>query len=161
MFDKDKLKNIKLLVYDFDGVMTNNKVYIDQDGKETVQVNRGDGLGISEIKKMDIEQIIISTEANPVVSERAKKLNIFCLQGIENKKVALIDYCQKNDYELQYVAYVGNDINDKEVMEIAGVTFCPSDAHKSIITISDHILNTKGGDGVIRELLDLITNIKG
>ena len=161
MFDKDKLKNIKLLVYDFDGVMTNNKVYIDQDGKETVQVNRGDGLGISEIKKMDIEQIIISTETNPVVSERAKKLKIFCLQGIENKKVALIDYCQKNDYELQYVAYVGNDINDKEVMEIAGVTFCPSDAHKSIITISDHILNTKGGDGVIRELLDLITNIKG
>ena len=141
--------------------MTNNKVYVDQNGNETVQVNRADGLGISEIKKMDIEQIIISTETNPVVSERAKKLKIFCLQGIENKKVALIDYCKQNDYELQYVAYVGNDINDKEVMEIAGVTFCPSDAHKNIIIISDYILNTKGGDGVIRELLDLITNNKG
>lgn len=141
--------------------MTNNKVYVDQNGNETVQVNRADGLGISEIKKMDIEQIIISTETNPVVLERAKKLKIFCLQGIENKKVALIDYCQQNDYELQSVAYVGNDVNDKEVMEIAGVTFCPSDAHKNIIIISDYTLRTKGGNGVIRELLDLITNIKG
>jgi len=155
------IRDIKLIIYDFDGVMTDNKVYIDQNGNEMVQVSRGDGLAVSEIKKLDIEQIIISTETNPVVSTRAKKLNIFCLQGIKNKKAALIDYCQKNDYELQYVAYVGNDINDKEVMEIAGITLCPSDAHKSIINISDHILNTKGGDGLIRELLDLITDIKG
>ena len=152
---------IKLIVYDFDGVMTDNKVYVDQDGKETVQVNRGDGLGISEIKKLGIEQIIISTEKNPVVMKRAAKLNIKCLQGIENKKSALINYCQKNDFELQNVAYVGNDINDKEVMEIAGTTYCPSDAHKSIQDISDNILKTKGGDGVIRELLDLITKQKG
>ena len=151
---------IKLIVYDFDGVMTDNKVYVDQDGKETVQVNRGDGLGISEIKKLGIEQIIISTEKNPVVMKRATKLNIKCLQGIENKKSALINYCQKNDFELLNVAYVGNDINDKEVMEIAGTTYCPSDAHKSIQIISDYILKTKGGDGVIRELLDIITNNK-
>jgi len=152
---------IKLIVYDFDGVMTDNKVYVDQDGKETVQVNRGDGLGISEIKKLGIEQIIISTEKNPVVMKRATKLNIKCLQGIENKKSALINYCQKNDFELQNVAYVGNDINDKEVMEIAGTTYCPSDAHKSIQDISDNILKTKGGDGVIREILDIINKEKG
>jgi len=154
------IKN-KLIVYDFDGVMTDNKVYVDQDGKETVQVNRGDGLGISEIKKLGIEQIIISTEKNPVVMKRATKLNIKCLQGIENKKSALINYCQKNDFELQNVAYVGNDINDKEVMEIAGTTYCPSDAHKSIQDISDNILKTKGGDGVIREILDIINKEKG
>ena len=151
---------IKLIVYDFDGVMTDNKVYVDQDGKETVQVNRGDGLGISEIKKLGIEQIIISTEKNPVVMKRAEKLNIECLQGIENKKSALINYCQKNDFELLNVAYVGNDINDKEVMEIAGTTYCPSDAHKSIQIITDYILKTKGGDGVVREILHLITNNK-
>ena len=68
---------IKLIIYDFDGVMTDNKVYIDQSGKEMVQVNRGDGLGVSEIKKLGIEQIIISTEKNPVVTTRAKKLVIF------------------------------------------------------------------------------------
>ena len=147
---------IRLIVYDFDGVMTNNKVYVDQDGNETVQVNRGDGLGISEIKKLGIEQIIISTEKNPVVMKRAIKLDIKCLQGIENKKEALIDYCENNNFDLQNVAYVGNDINDREVMGIAGKTYCPFDAHKSIQDISDNILRTKGGDGVIRELLDLI-----
>ena len=151
---------IKLIVYDFDGVMTDNKVYVDQDGKETVQVNRGDGLGISEIKKLGIEQIIISTEKNPVVVKRAEKLGIGCMQGIENKKAALIDYCENNNFDLQNVAYVGNDINDQEVMEIAGTTYCPSDAHKSIQIVSDYILKTKGGDGVVREILDLITNNK-
>ena len=150
------MKNIKLIVYDFDGVMTNNKVYMDQNGNEMVQVNRADGLGVSEIKKLGIEQMIISTETNPVVLTRAKKLGINCLQGIDNKKDALKDYCFENQIELTNVIYIGNDINEKDVMEIAGITFCPSDAHKSIINISDHALNTRGGDGVIRELLDLI-----
>ena len=152
---------IELLVYDFDGVMTDNKVYVDQDGKETVQVNRGDGLGISEIKKLGIEQIIISTEQNPVVSTRAQKLGIPCLQGIENKKMALFDYCKENDIDLKNVAYVGNDINDKNVMENTGLTFCPADAHESIKIFSDHVLKTKGGHGVIRELFDLINSKKG
>ena len=156
-----KFKNIKLIVYDFDGVMTDNKVYVDQNGREMVQVNRADGLGVSEIKKLGIEQIIISTEKNPVVTTRAKKLGIYCLQGIENKKDVLINFCQKNDYDLEYVAYVGNDINDKEAMEIVGYSFCPDDAHGSIKKISNHILDTKGGNGVIRELLDFINNKKG
>ena len=89
------LNLIQLIVYDFDGVMTDNRVYVDQDGREMVRVNRADGLGISGIKKIGIQQIIISTEKNPVVSTRAKKLGIPCLQGIDNKKKALIDYCKK------------------------------------------------------------------
>jgi 3-deoxy-D-manno-octulosonate 8-phosphate phosphatase (KDO 8-P phosphatase) len=153
---KIDLNNIKLIVYDFDGVMTDNKVYLDQHGSEMVQVNRADGLGVAELKKLKIKQIIISTEKNPVVVKRAEKLGIGCMQGIENKKAALIDYCENNNFDLQNVAYVGNDINDKEVMGIAGTTYCPLDAHKSIQDISDYILKTKGGDGVIRELLDLI-----
>ena len=152
---------IILIVYDFDGVMTNNKVYVDQNGKEMVQVSRADGLGVSEIKKLGIEQIIISTEKNPVVVKRAEKLGIGCMQGIENKKAALIDYCQNNDYDLKYVAYVGNDVNDKDAMEIVGYSFCPIDAHGSIKKISNHILDSKGGNGVIRELLEFINNKKG
>ena len=152
---------INLLVYDFDGVMTDNKVFIDQNGREMVQVNRADGLGVAEIKKLGIDQIIISTEKNPVVTARAKKLNIKCLQCIENKKEALQKYCSENNYDLQYIAFVGNDINDMEAMKIAGYSFCPVDAHGSIKKISNHILDTKGGQGVIRELLDFITNNKG
>ena len=155
-FDK-----IILIVYDFDGVMTDNKVYVDQNGSEMVQVNRADGLGVAEIKRLGIEQIIISTEKNKVVSARARKLNIPYMQGIDNKKAALMDYCQKNGIDLKDVAYVGNDINDKDAMEIAGATFCPADAHESINATSDHILKSKGGHGVIRELLDVIIEQKG
>ena len=149
-------KKIKLIVYDFDGVMTDNKVYIDQNGNEMVQVNRADGLGVAEIKKMEIEQIIMSTETNPVVSARAIKLDIPCLQGLDNKKDALLDYTKKNDIDLKNIAYVGNDINDKDAMAIAGFSFCPADAHETIKEISDHVFKRNGGDGVIRELLDLI-----
>ena len=149
-------KKIKLIVYDFDGVMTDNKVYINQNGSEMVQVNRADGLGVAEIKKMGIKQIIISTEKNPVVSARANKLDVPCLQGVANKKYALTDYCQKNDIQILQVAYVGNDINDKDAMAIAGLSFCPADAHETIKEISDHVFKRNGGDGVIRELLDLI-----
>ena len=140
--------------------MTDNKVYVDQNGNELVQVSRADGLGVSEIKKLGIEQIIISTETNLVVSKRAQKLGIKCLQGIENKKKILLDFCKNNNYDLQNVAYIGNDINDKDVMEIVGISFCPADAHQSILNISDHVLITKGGDGVIRELFNLIIDQK-
>ena len=154
------MKIISLIVYDFDGVMTDNKVYIDQNGNEIVQVNRADGLAVAEIKKLGIEQIILSTEVNPVVAQRAMKLQIPYLQGIDNKKDSLIDYCKINDIDIRQVAYVGNDINDKDAMKIVGITFSPSDAHHSIHSLSDHILNSKGGDGIIRELLDYLIQQK-
>tara|TARA_Y100000996_G_scaffold412752_1_gene399555 strand:+ start:1173 stop:1634 length:462 start_codon:yes stop_codon:yes gene_type:complete len=152
------MNKLKLLVYDFDGVMTDNKVYIDQNGIESVQVNRADGLGVSEIKKLGLKQLIISTEKNSVVGSRAEKLKIPFLQGIDDKKSSLIKYCKEINIDLRDVGFVGNDINDKEVMEIVGVSICPYDAHKDIIHISDKILKSKGGDGVVREILDLIIN---
>jgi len=150
------IKDIKYFFYDFDGVMTNNKVFIDENGNEMVEVNRSDGLGIAEIKKLGIKQIILSTETNPVVSRRAEKLGIKCMQGIENKKEALTEYCMKHNIQLMDVAFVGNDINDKEAMIIAGNSFCPIDAQKSITNISNYVLGSKGGEGVIRELYDIL-----
>lgn len=153
-----KLTKLKLIVYDFDGVMTNNKVFTDETGHEFVQVNRADGLGVSEIKKMGLQQIILSTEKNPVVSARAKKLGIPCLQGIDNKAETLKGYCKDRAIEINEIAYVGNDINDLEAMNIAGVTFCPSDAHERIKAVSDVLLKSKGGDGVVREIFDCLTD---
>jgi len=151
------MKPIKLLVYDFDGVMTDNKVYLDQYGNEMVQVSRADGLGVSEIRKLGIQQIILSTEINPVVAARAKKLDLFCLQGVDNKAQALVDYCENHQIELSEVAYVGNDINDFEAMKLVGITLCPADAHVSIKEISQYILDSKGGEGVSREIFGLLT----
>ena len=147
---------IEYIFYDFDGVMTNNKVLIDGFGNELVEVNRSDGLAISEIKKLGIGQAIISTETNNVVSKRALKLKIPCLQGIKDKKKALKEYCLKEKVDIKYSLFVGNDLNDFEVMNSIGYAICPSDAYKDIIKISDHVLKSKGGQGVIREILDLI-----
>ena len=151
----------KLIVYDFDGVMTDNKLYVDQDGKEMVQVNRADGLGVAEIEKLGILQIIISTEKNPVVTTRAEKLGIPSIQGISKKEMILSEYCENQSIELESVVYVGNDINDLEAMGLVGYSVCPADAHDSIKSIANHVLKTKGGKGVIRELLDILTTQKG
>jgi 3-deoxy-D-manno-octulosonate 8-phosphate phosphatase (KDO 8-P phosphatase) len=153
--------NITLVVYDFDGVMTDNKVYIDQTGNEMVQVSRADGLGISKIKEMNIEQIILSSETNTVVSARAQKLGLFCLQGVSRKEEALKKYCEKNKFKLNNVAFLGNDINDFQAMELVKYRFSPSDAHSSIKNISTKVFKSKGGDGVIRELYDLLNKKEG
>ena len=150
------LNNIELIVYDFDGVMTDNHLFLDENGKELVRVSRADGLGVSEIKKLNIKQIILSTETNTVVSMRAKKLGIPCIQGVDNKKEKLYEYINVRKINLFNVIFVGNDLNDLEVMKTVGYKICPADAHKDIIKISDLVLKTKGGQGITRELLELL-----
>lgn len=150
---------MKLLVYDFDGVMTDNKVNVNQSGKESVRVSRADGLAISEIKKLGIPQLIISTEKNEVVQRRAEKLSIPCLNGIDDKKDTLLLYLEENHIDLEKVAYIGNDTNDLDVMRLVGLPIAPSDAHESIKKISKIITTSKGGNGVIRELYDLLTKV--
>ena len=151
---------IDLIVYDFDGVMTDNKVYIDQNGNEIVRVNRADGLGVSEIKKIGIDQIIISTEKNPVVKKRAQKLQIPCINEADDKAEELKRYCSDNGIELADVIYVGNDINDIDAMNLVGWPMCPADSHDSVKDISKFVFTCKGGEGIVRELIDLI-NRKG
>ena len=151
------MNSIKLIVYDFDGVMTDNKVYLDQHGNEMVQVSRADGLGVSEISKLGISQMILSSETNLVVGARAIKLNLPCIQGVKDKAQALTDYCENHKVTLSEVAYVGNDLNDLEVMKLVGTTLCPADAHVNIKEISKYILESKGGEGVAREIFDLLT----
>lgn len=153
---KINLKDIQSIVYDFDGVMTDNKAFTFEDGQEAVIVNRGDGLAIAMIKDKGIPQIIISTESNQVVSARAKKLGIPLLHNIEDKKKCLMEYCQKNKYDLKKTVYIGNDLNDLEVMKIVGMPMCPEDAHQDIKKIAKYVLNKEGGEGVIREFADLL-----
>ncbi len=151
--------DIKLIVYDFDGVMTDNRVFVTQDGKESVACNRGDGLGIDMIKGMSIPQIILSTETSNVVLQRAEKLGIFAIHGTGNKKNSLSSYCLKKDIFLKKVLYVGNDLNDIDVMRRVGFPICPADAHEKIRELSIHITKAKGGGGVVRELADWLTNL--
>lgn len=154
---KVDIKDIQLIVYDFDGVFTNNKVLVFEDGKEAVFCNRADGLAIQKIKGLGISQMILSTEANPLVKARAKKLNLPVIHNLKDKKRTLLEYCNKHNYNLKNILYVGNDINDLEAMKLAGHSVAPSDASFQIKKIAKIITRAKGGEGVIRELFDILS----
>jgi len=147
----------ELIVYDFDGVMTDNKVIVREDGLESVACNRGDGMGINMIKKLDIPQIILSTETNPVVLARAQKIGIPAIGGSKNKRAALQDYCAQNSITMHRTYFVGNDMNDYEAMKSAGFGIAPRDAHLDVKELAGIVTMAIGGAGVIRELADLLT----
>ncbi len=151
-----KIRDIELIIYDFDGVFTDNRVLLFEDGREAVFVNRGDGLAVKEIKKMGIPQMIVSTETNPVVGARAGKLQIGLIRAVEDKKAVIRDYLKKNKIRKEHVIFVGNDINDKEAMEYVGWPIAPANAHGDIKKIAKIILDSRGGHGAIRELLDIL-----
>ena len=148
-----------LIVYDFDGVMTDNSVFVDEKGKEYVRVNRGDGYAVRMIKtRLNIPQIILSTEENPVVLKRAEKLNIPVINNSgDNKKQLLIEYLQDNGFNSQNTLYIGNDLNDLEAMAICGYRCCPADAQPEIKSIVQYVFNSCGGYGVIRELYRILS----
>lgn len=153
-----KLRDIKLFVYDFDGVMTNNRVIVDENGKESVVCNRSDGLAVQLIKDMGIQQLIMSTEKNNVVRRRAEKLKLEVLNNVSNKKECLEAYCSENGIDVLDTLFIGNDLNDQEVMETCGLSVCPSDAAPEIKEIATLMTNAKGGEGVIRELYTKLRN---
>jgi len=145
---------IKLLIYDFDGVMTDNTAFVSQDGHEMVRVNRSDGLAIKALKKVGLKQMIISTEENSVVRVRANKLGIPVLQNCEDKLSAVKDVCEKEGVRPSEVVFVGNDINDLEAMQYVGTPVSPNDGYPSVRNIAKVVTDAKGGQGVIRELYE-------
>jgi YrbI family 3-deoxy-D-manno-octulosonate 8-phosphate phosphatase len=147
------LKNIELIVYDFDGVFTNNKVIVREDGIESVVVSRADGMAINKIREMGITQLILSTEKNKIIESRAKKIGISFFNSIDDKKAFLKTYCNDNNISFKNVIYVGNDLNDLEAMKMIGYPICPADACDEIKNISKLILITNGGEGIARELI--------
>ena len=148
--------SIKALVMDFDGVHTDDRAEIKPGALESVSVSRADGLGISMLKKANFPMLILSKEQNPVVSERANKLGIEVLQGIDNKLPELKNWCQKNNLELEDVCYMGNDINDLECLQAVGWPATPADAKPIVLTTARLVSSKNGGHGAVREICDLI-----
>jgi len=153
---KIKLDDLDALIFDFDGVLTDNKVHLDQNGNEWVSCNRSDGLAFIVLEKLKKPTYIISTEKNKVVAARAKKLKTPVLFGIQDKFEALKKLSIKKRFNLDKTLYVGNDLNDYEALKLCGYSACPSDSHKKIKKISTFKLDAKGGSGVVRELLEEI-----
>ncbi len=160
------IKDIHTFIFDFDGIFTNNKVLISSKGEEFVICDRGDGLAFNLINKyiltknLNLNIFILSKEKNKVVETRAKKLNIICYQGIDNKKDFIINYLTKKygvaniDSAVKGIIYFGNDINDYHAMHLSGYSVAPVNSHPLILEIADLIIPKKGGEGFIRTFVE-------
>jgi 3-deoxy-D-manno-octulosonate 8-phosphate phosphatase (KDO 8-P phosphatase) len=148
--------SVKVLFVDFDGVMTDNMVYISQEGTEMVRCSRSDGVGVKLLTKSNIQVIVLSSEKNEVVTKRCLKLQIVCFQGVENKKEIAQGILKKSGLTWTDAAFVGDDVNDLELLNSVKYSFCPSDAQEGVRLICEHILETRGGHGVLRELANLL-----
>lgn len=153
-----KREEIDLIVYDFDGVMTDNRVIVDENGKESAVVSRGDGYGVGMIRRLGIPQMILSTEVNPIVAHRAEKLKIPVVHNVPEKAEALKAYCSENGYEPERVLYIGNDLNDYAAMQLVGYKGAPADAEEEILKIADWVSSKIGGYGVVRELARILSD---
>jgi N-acylneuraminate cytidylyltransferase len=151
--------SLQAIVFDFDGVLTDDRVWVDQDGRETVCCSRRDGLGFDLLRATGIQLFILSTETNLVVAQRAKKLKISCIQGSNDKALAVQALARDNGFSLSEVLYVGNDINDLEAMKLCGYSACPSDAHAEVKKITTFHLQTSGGNGVVREIVESLLGL--
>jgi YrbI family 3-deoxy-D-manno-octulosonate 8-phosphate phosphatase len=152
---QDIISKIRLVAFDFDGVFTDNKVYVFEDGSEAVRCSRGDGMGLQKLRRLGLETIIISTETNPVVSARARKLKMRCVQQCEDKRAELDKIIQEMGVSLTEVAYVGNDINDAACLKCVGLPIVVQDAHPDVLPLAKYRTQRPGGCGAVREICDL------
>jgi YrbI family 3-deoxy-D-manno-octulosonate 8-phosphate phosphatase len=148
------IRRIRLVAFDFDGVFTDNMVYVLEDGSEAVRCFRSDGIGLQKLKKWNIETVIISTEANPVVSARARKLKIRCIQDCQDKRAALEDIAREKNITLNEIAFVGNDINDLPCLECVALPIVVQDAYPDVVPAALYQTKRPGGHGAVREICD-------
>ena len=152
---KELINKIRLIAFDFDGVFTDNMVYVMEDGTEAVRCYRSDGIGLQKLRRLGIEMVIISTEANPVVSARARKLKIHCVQNCQDKRAELENIVTEMGLTLDAVAFVGNDINDQSCLECVGMPIVVQDAFPDVIPLARYRTQKRGGYGAVREICDL------
>lgn len=148
--------DIDAVVLDFDGTQTDDRVLIDSDGREFVSVHRGDGLGIAALRKSGLTMLILSTEQNPVVAARARKLKIPVLHGIDRKDLALKQWCEEQGIAPERVLYVGNDVNDLPCFALVGWPVAVASAHDVVRGAARAVTTVSGGDGAIREIASWI-----
>lgn len=146
---------VSTLLMDFDGVLTDDMVYTDQEGRETVRTSRSDGMGLDMLHAQGkVKSIIISREVNPVVSARAQKLKLEVYQGVLSKEVVVRQLIAERQLNPQEIIYVGNDLPDLAVLPLVGFFACPADARAQVLRQADYVLQHQGGQGAIRELVD-------
>ena len=148
IISQEVLASVRLLVFDFDGVFTDNAVYVNQEGIESIRCWRSDGLGLARLRSIGVHILIISTELNPVVTVRAQKLKIPC--------AAIVEACKELDIDPAHTMFVGNDINDIPALNTVGIPVAVADAYPETYSHIVYQTDKPGGYGAVREVCDLI-----
>jgi 3-deoxy-D-manno-octulosonate 8-phosphate phosphatase (KDO 8-P phosphatase) len=155
------LARVRLVVFDFDGVFTDNRVLVHQDGSEAVFCSRADGLGVQLLQRAGVACVVLSTETNPVVEARCRKLDLPCVQGAWDKVAALERLLAERGVEATDVAYVGNDVNDLACLARVGVPIVVADAHPAVKAVATLVTTRRGGEGAVREICEWLLEARG
>ncbi len=147
-----KIPKPKILFTDFDGCLTDDRVWLNQDGEEFVAANRKDGLAVKRLKNLGIEIVITSTETNKVVLARGNKMGVEVLQGLADKAESIDQFLKQKNLTWNDVWYIGNDVNDLGAITKAKLSICPADAVEKVIKTVDIVLKTNGGRGILSEI---------
>jgi YrbI family 3-deoxy-D-manno-octulosonate 8-phosphate phosphatase len=150
------LERIRFAVFDFDGVFTDNRVWVNERGEETVAFSRSDGLGLRRLDQVGVQYLIVSMERSPIVGARAEKLRVDCVQGVEDKLPVVRDRAAAAGVSLDETAYLGNDINDVECLRAVGLPVVPADAWPEVTPLAKWVLSRSGGAGCVREFCDAV-----
>jgi YrbI family 3-deoxy-D-manno-octulosonate 8-phosphate phosphatase len=153
--------HIGALVFDFDGVFTDNRVLVWEDGQEGAVCHRGDGWGLARLKELGLPMMVLSTERNPVVAARCRKLGLECVHNVAEKGAILREWLRERDIDPAHVIYVGNDVNDLTCLQLVGCPVVVADAHPDVLGQARIVLSTPGGYGALRELADMIQQRAG
>jgi YrbI family 3-deoxy-D-manno-octulosonate 8-phosphate phosphatase len=150
------LERVRLAVFDFDGVFTDNRVWVNERGEEALAFSRSDGLGLRRLDEAGVQYLIVSMERNPIVGARAQKLGVDCVQGVDDKLSVLRERAGAAGVPLEDVAYVGNDINDAACLQAVGLPVVPADAWPEVVPFARWVLSRPGGAGCVREFCDAV-----
>jgi YrbI family 3-deoxy-D-manno-octulosonate 8-phosphate phosphatase len=151
-----ELAHIRFAVFDFDGVFTDNRVWVNERGEESLAFSRSDGLGLRRLDEVGVAYVIVSMERNPIVAARAEKLRADCMQGVDDKLTVVRERTAQLGLSLEQTAFLGNDINDAECLGAVGVPVVPSDAWPEVMPLARWVLSRPGGSGCVREFCDAV-----
>jgi 3-deoxy-D-manno-octulosonate 8-phosphate phosphatase (KDO 8-P phosphatase) len=150
------LEGVRLVVFDFDGVFTDNRVWTNERGEESIACWRGDGLGLRRLDEVGVDYLILSTEENPAVAARALKVGAACFHAVADKLAVLREQVSDRGLGLDETAYLGNDVNDQACLRAVGLPVVPADAWPEVVPLARWVLSRPGGHGCVRELCDAI-----
>ncbi len=156
----EQIRALRFVAFDFDGVFTDNAVWVSESGQELVRCSRRDGFGLESLRRLGIGLAVVSTEVNPVVGLRCRKLQVDCIQACADKAATVRKIVAEFGSALAHTAFVGDDINDLPALELVGLPVIVADAHPALRR-PDYLRTTcPGGHGAVREFCDLIANIR-